>query len=323
MSFGAPEKVLQLVEEPTPRPPARCVLVRIRAAGVGLPDLLMTRGVYPLVKSPPVSPGQEVVGEVVAVGDDSKFAVGDRVMGLAQYQQGFGGYADHCLMMDHRTCIAPPFLNDEEAAGFVIPFKTAYGALVTRTELRHGETLLVLGGAGSSGCAAIQLGKRLGATVIAIAGSEDKLSFCRDMGADHAVSYKAGDVSEAINDLTGGRGANVVFDPVGGTVGEQSTKCIARYGRIGLVGFASGSWPRLDPLDMVLKNYSAVGVLAGALSSKDDAQAYERLCDMASRREIRTPIGRVFSFEEVHHVMKLLEEGPPPGKMIIKIGDLA
>ncbi|MDO8703742.1 MAG: NADPH:quinone oxidoreductase family protein [Sulfuricaulis sp.] len=320
-AFGKPRDVLRLREIELPQPPQKCVAVRVSAVGVGLPDLFMTQGIYPLVKAPPVSPGQEVVGEVVAAGAGAQFSVGDRVMGLTQYAQGWGGYSQYCLMADHRVCLAPACLSDEEAAGFCIPFRTAHAALVTRTALKPGETLLVLGAAGSSGSAAIQLGKSMGATVIAVASSTEKLEFCERIGAQHLINYKdkAGDFVEAVKRLTGGRGVDVIFDPVGGETCERAAHCLARYGRIGLVGFASGSWPRLDPLDMVLKNYSALGVFAGGLALAEEGQTFVDLCALAEQGKIKTPIARVFAFDEVLSALKLLETSPPPGKMIIKV----
>lgn len=316
-SFGDPADVLHLQEIAIPEPREKFMVVRVLAIGVGLPDVLMLKGVYPLVKSPPVSPGQELVGEVVAVASGSKFAIGDRVMGTSNFPQAQGAFSEYCAMPEGGACLAPAALSNEQAAGFVIPFKTAYVGLVLRCALKAGETLLVLGGAGSSGQAAIQLGKCLGATVIAVAGSQDKLNFCKEMGADHAISYRDGDIASTVNQLTNGKGVDVVFDPVGGKTSEQTANCIARHGRIGLVGFASGIWPTFEPVDMVMKNYSAVGVFAGNISSAETKACFEMLCAYAEQGKLVTPVAQVFNFEDVPLALAIMQNHPPSGKLIV------
>lgn len=190
-TFGDPQNVLKKVELDLPPVPDGCVAVRVAASGVGLPDLMMVQGGYPLVTKPPVTPGQEVVGEIVAVGAGVELPIGKRVMTTTLFQQAWGGFAETCLSNSWGVLSpAPKRLSDEQAAGFLIPFHTAHGALVQRANVQKGETLLVLGGAGSSGSAAIQVGKALGATVIAAAGSKEKVAFCLAQGADHAVNYR-------------------------------------------------------------------------------------------------------------------------------------
>lgn len=316
-SFGEPRDVLAIQHVEVPEPPEGCVAVRVRASGVGLPDLLMTRGSYPIVKQPPVSPGQEVVGDIVAVGRGVAARVGDRVMGLTMFMEKSGGFAEYCLLTEKRTWTVPSGLSDQEAAGFVIPFTTAYVALVMRGALMAGETLLVLGGAGSSGAAAIQLGKCLGAKVIAVAGSADKLDFCTALGADHVVSYQSGDLAEAVMSITDGRGADVIFDPVGGKSAATAVKAIARYGRFTLVGFASGTWAQIDPLDMVLRNYSTVGIFAGGLTHQEYQKVRADLGLWVDQGLIRTPVSRVFTFDEVPEALRVLDVGPPAGKMVV------
>lgn len=318
-SFGAPADVLRLQAIAVPEPSERKMVVRVLAIGVGLPDVLMLKGIYPLVKTPPVSPGQELIGEVVAVASNSKFAIGDRVMGISNFPHAQGAFSEYCVMPEGSACIAPSALSDEQAAGFVIPFKTAFVGLVIRCALKAGETLLVLGGAGSSGQAAIQLGKCLGATVIAVASSQDKLNFCRTMGADHAINYKNGDIAEQVNALTKDKGVDVVFDPVGGAISEQTVNCIARHARIGLVGFASGTWPTFKPIDMVLKNFSSVGVFAGNISTAESQACFHALCNYAQQGNLITPIAQVFNFEEVPLALAMMEKEPPSGKLIVRV----
>jgi len=315
--FGNPADVLRLIEIEVPEPPEKCVTVRVASTGIGGPDYLMIKGGYPTVKAPPVSPGQEVVGKVVAVGPGSKFKVGDRVMGQTLYYDGWGGYAEYCLVADFRTYIAPDWLSDDEAAGFIIPYKTAYAALVTRTELKPGETMLVLGAAGSSGVAAIQLGKHLGARIIAVASSKDKLDFCKSIGADEAVSHRTEHVVEQIKMLTGGKGVNVVFDPVGGDFAEAMVETLAPQGRFALIGYSSGRWPTIDSRRIVLKDCSVVGVQASGRPQAELEKSMQAMLEMAKNRSIKLPIGRTFEFNEVPAVIELLESGPPPGKLIL------
>lgn len=316
--FGNPAEVLRLVTLERPVPPAQCVTVRVVATGIGAPDYLMLKGGYPMAPQPPVTPGQEVVGEVVAVGAGSKFRIGDRIMGQTLYHDGWGGFAEYCLVPDFRAYRAPDWLSDDAAAGFVIPYKTAYAALVSRTGLAAGETLLVLGAAGSSGVAAIQLGRHLGARIIAVAGSREKCDFCTSIGADHGVSHRDGDVIEQIMALTGGRGVDVIFDPVGGAFGEAMVETLAPQGRFALIGYASGRWPTIDARQIVLKDCSVVGVLASGKSQHEIEQAMATMLDLARRGCIKIPIGRTFEFDDVPAVIRLLEEGPPPGKLILR-----
>lgn len=319
-SFGAPKDVLQLSEHVWGPPPEGCLLVKVDACGVGLPDMLMTMGVYPIVPAPPVTPGQEVTGEVVAVSEGSAFKAGDRVMGVTQIGGGlfFGGMSEYAYIRESQTLQVPDVLSAEEAAGFLVAFRTAYSALVERMPVSEGHVVVVLGGAGSSGAATIAMGKALGATVIAVAGSDDKLEFCKGIGADHALSYRSGDFAQEILDLTDGRGANVIFDPVGGETATKSLKAIARFGQFGIVGFASGGWVTLDPLDMLLRSYSAVGVYAGAYTPAEDRVAYDALFRMAQEGRIRTPVGKVYSLDEAAEAVQAMAS-PLPGKQIVRV----
>ncbi|WP_433559999.1 zinc-binding dehydrogenase [Pseudonocardia xinjiangensis] len=316
-SFGEPKDVLRVEEIEWAEPSAGLVLVKVRACGVGLPDLLITTGNYPPLPDPPAVPGQEVMGEVVGVPAGSAFAVGDRVMGATAFLDGWGGYSDYAYVREAKTQRVPPALTDEEAAGFVIGFRTAYAGLADRIRIAPGEVLLVLGAAGNTGAAAVQLGKALGATVIATASSAEKLAFCSRIGADHVVDHRTADVARAVLEITGGHGADVVFDPVGGTLGTRATAAVARLGRIALIGYASGSWPTLDPLDMVLRSYAAVGVFAGG-TDEEDRTAYGRLAELAGRGLIRTPVTTVVSFDDVPDIIGAVPTASP-GKAVVRI----
>lgn len=316
--FGNPAEVLHLVDIDLPDPPEKCVAVRVAATGIGGPDFLMIKGGYPMVHVPPVSPGQEVVGIVTAAGLGSRFKPGDRVMGQTHYYDGWGGYAEYSLLSDFRTYLAPDWLSDEQAAGFIIPYKTAYAALVTRVALRPEETMLVLGAAGSCGVAAIQLGKHLGARIIAVASSQEKLDFCKSIGADEVISHRDGHVAERVKTLTDGRGVDVVFDPVGGHFAETMVQTLARQGRFALIGYSGGHWPNIDARQIVLKDCSVVGVQASGRPAAELEKSMLTMLDLARQGSITLPIGRIFEFDEVPEVIRLLEAGPPPGKLILR-----
>src|ERR1700722_10564737 len=248
--FGMPEEALRIQESDIPVPGDGQIAVQIRAASVSLPDRLMIQGHHPLIKSTPFSPGIEVAGIVSAAGNGAPFAVSDRVMTTTAYAAGWAGFAEYCLADATRTVLVPSHMTDVEAAGFLVPYKNAQVALVQRAVLHQGETLLVLGASGTSGAAAIQFAKALDAQVIAVSSSSAKLEFCREIGADHVINYKTDDIVDRVNELTQGKGADVIFDPAGGALGNRASKAIARRGRFLLIGFASGSWIQLDPLDI-------------------------------------------------------------------------
>jgi NADPH2:quinone reductase len=318
VSFGDPTEGVQLQETRWPDPPEGQALVRVRTAGAGFPDLMMASGHFPGLDTPPIGLGEEVAGEVVAVAPDSAFAVGDQIMGITPFFTGWGGYADYAYVLEQSATRIPAGMTDEQAGGFPIAFRTAYVALVERAPVSPGQTLLVLGGAGSSGVAATQLGKALGATVIAVAGSDEKLAFCARYGADHVINYRTADLTEAIDAITGGRGVDLIFDPVGGETAAKAVKSLARYGRIAVLGLASGSTVRIDSIDLLMRNYSAVGVFAGGHTPEEDAAAWGRLYDLAERKEITTPVGTVYSFDEVPAMIRQ-QGAPPPGKSVVRV----
>jgi NADPH:quinone reductase len=317
--FGEPKDVMRVVPTRWPEPSEGRLLVRVRAAGVGLADVLQVRGAYPGV-TPPVVPGLEVAGEVVATAPGSRFAAGDRVMGItpAAMAAPYGGYSDYAYVFEAKTLPIPASLSFQEAAGFVIPFRTAYQALVERVQVAPGEVLAILGAGGAVGSAAIQLGKALGATVIAVASTEDKLKFCADAGADHGVRSEA-DVAAELGRLTGGAGVDVLLDLVGGELATRALQGVGRGGRVPVAGYASGSFLTVDPMDLVLRNYAVVGVYAGGTTPEEDTAAWQRLFELVDEGAIRTPIGTVSGFDEVPGVLGDLASGGPAGKQIIEI----
>ena len=318
--FGDPLDVLELVEVPRPKPGPDQVLVRILAAGLGLPDLMSVQGRYGAIPTPPVTPGQEVVAIIEEVGGECPFAPGDRVNAFTMYREGSGGLADYALCHVRDLYPLSEALSDTEGAGFLVPYHTAYVGLVTRGGLKSGETLLVLGGAGGTGSAAIQLGKALGATVIATARGQAKANFCKAQGADHVVDLLTEDLISTVKAHTGGRGANIVYDPVGGEAYTQATGCVAMNGRIVLIGYASGRWGEVSAYDMVLKSYSAVGALLGRRTRRDKEEAITALTALADAGRISVPVSGVHGMEDVPQVLGGLGR-EVMGKLIIKIAE--
>jgi NADPH2:quinone reductase len=318
VKFGEPKEAIELHEMTWDEPSPGQVLIRVRTAGAGFPDMMMTAGHFPLLGDPPFGLGEEAAGEVVAVPPGSRFAVGDQVTGITGFLEGWGGYAEYAYLRDQSAIRIPSGMTDEQAGGFPIGFRTAYAGLVERAPVKAGQTLLVLGAAGSSGATALQLGKALGATVIAVAGSQEKLKFCARHGADHAVNYRTDDMTARIAEITDGRGVDLIYDPVGGDTAATALKSIARNGRIAITGLASGTAVPLDPMDMLLRNYTAVGVLAIPDDPDAEAAAWDHLADLAKQGAISTPVGTVYSFGEVPQMITE-QTVPGAGKSVVRV----
>ncbi len=317
--FGDPKDAVELQEMSWAEPATGQLLIRVRTAGAGFPDVMMTGGFYPLLDTPPFGLGTEAAGEVVAVPTGSRFSVGDQVLGITAFLEGWGGYADYAYLREGSTIRIPEGMTDEQAGGFPVGFRTAYAGLVERVPVQSGQTLLILGAAGSSGATALQLGKALGTTVIAVAGSREKLDFCARLGADHGLNHRTDDLTARIAEITDGRGVDVIYDPVGGDTATTAVKSLARNGHIAVIGLASGAFVTLDPMDMLLRNYSAAGVLA--LPNDDpetEAAVWSRLAELADKGAIATPVGQVYGFDEVPRL--LTEQGAPgAGKSVVRV----
>ena len=245
------------------------VRIAVRASAINYFDSLMIAGQYQTKPDLPFVPGSEVSGVVVSAPAGSHFRPGDRVMALVD-NGGLtrGGYAEVADAAPGSVALMPDKMGFDEAAAFTLIFQTGWFGLHRRANLKAGETLLVHAGAGGVGSAAIQLGKALGATVVTTAGSDEKVEVCRRLGADHAINYKTQDFVEEVKKVTGGRGADVIYDPVGGDVYDRSTKCIAFEGRIVVVGFTSGRIPQAAANHVLVKNYSVVGLHWGLYSKR-------------------------------------------------------
>lgn len=258
--WGEPKDMV-LRELPAPRPGKGQVAIDVRAIGCNFFDILIAQGKYQVKPPLPFSPGGEVAGVVREVGEGvSGLAPGDRVFAML----GYGGFADVCLAPAVSTVKMPDAMSFEHGAAFGVVYQTSYFGLVYRAALQPGETLLVHAAAGGVGLAALQIGKALGARVLATAGSPAKLAVALEHGADAAFDYSTPDWVEQVKAATGGRGADVIYDPVGGDIVDLSLKCIAFGGRFLVIGFASGSIPSVQLNRVLLKNIALVGLHWGA-----------------------------------------------------------
>lgn len=316
---GQPAQVLAAVQRAVPEPGPGEALLRVGAAGLGLPDVLMCRGKYAMSPPQPFVPGQEVAGEVVAVGEGCDYAPGDRVMGVTAFYQGHGSCAQYCLAPDFSLYPVPDGMDDARAAGFTIPYHTAWVGLVERGALAAGEVLLVHGAAGGSGAAAIRLGKALGATVIATASSTAKIDYAAAQGADHCINYADADFVAAVNELTAGRGANVVYDPVGGETYERSLECIASGGRLLAIGYACGRWGVADGRALVARNASAIGVYVGAYGHEQMLGFHAALTALCTAGRLDPAPETVIGFDEVGEYLARLGDRRVIGKVVMAL----
>ena len=311
-------------EEVAPGEPGEgMVRINVRAAAINFPDALMVAGLYQVKPDLPFVPGVEVSGEVMSAPPASGFKPGDRVMALLD-SAGLthGGYSEIADAAPESVTQMPDNMSFEEGAGFTLIFQTGWFGLHRRANLQAGETLLVHAGAGGVGSAAIQIGKAAGAMVIATAGSDEKVGVCRQLGADHAVNYKAQDFVEEVNKITRGRGADVVFDPVGGDVYDRSTKCIAFEGRIVLVGFTSGRIPQAATNHVLIKNYSVVGLHWGLYKKRAPElipPAAHALLELYEAGKIKPHISTCFPLNHAPRALATVAEGKSTGKVILTV----
>jgi NADPH:quinone reductase len=298
IKHGEPNDAMELGEKAVPEPGPGEVRILVKAVGLGLPDVFMCRGTYAFNPAIPFTPGQEVVGIVTAAGEGIDLAVGSRVIATTSFIQGNGGFAEQALAPISATYRIPDDMPDEDAAAFLIPFQTAYIALARRGQLLRGETLLVHGAAGGVGSAAIQVGCALGAKVIATATGPERIKACLEMGASLAIDIGAEDFAEAVIEATEGRGADVIFDPVGGDVFLRSFKCIANEGRLLAIGYSSGSWKNAATGAVVFKNCSVVGVLAALYDKAFLDHTHEELLRLYAEGKIR-PTKQKIPFKDI------------------------
>lgn len=313
---GLPD-TLEVAELPTPVPGPGQVLIDVAAAGVNFPDTLIIQNKYQFKPALPFSPGGELAGTIAAVAADVKdFSVGQRVIAFT----GWGAFAEQVVADAIKLIPIPSGVPDDIAASFVMTYGTSYHALKDRAALQAGETLLVLGAAGGVGLAAVEIGKVLGARVIAAASSDGKLSVCREHGADETINYSTEDLRERIRALTGGRGVDVVYDPVGGGYSEPALRSIAWRGRFLVVGFANGEIPKI-PLNLtLLKGASIVGVFWGEFvrrEPKANAHDLMELVGMMQKGTIKPLISARYPLADAAKALNAVMARTVTGKVVL------
>jgi NADPH2:quinone reductase len=317
VELGEPKGALRLVEVEDPTPGPGQLLVRVRAVPANFPDVLMCRGLYQVRPEPPFTPGVELCGEVVAVGAGVVLDIGDRVIGTSTMP--YGGFGELALMDAATTFAAPEALDDAEAAALFIGYQTGWFALHRRTRLQPGETLLVHAAAGGVGSAAVQLGKAAGARVIGVVGRDGKAEVARRLGADVVVDRRHEDFVTVVKEYTDGRGADVIYDPVGGDTYDRSTKCIAFEGRILVIGFAGGRIQEAALNHALIKNYSIIGLHWGLYHTLDPAPVracHDELTALATEGLIRPLVSERLGFDQVADGVQRLADGSTVGRLV-------
>lgn len=314
--LGMPEKLV--VEEVASLTPGKGqVVIEVKAAGVNFPDVLIIQGKYQFKPEFPFSPGGEAAGVIKALGEGvTGLQIGDRVIAASTW----GGFAQEMLVDAARIIPMPDAMDFVPASAFVLTYGTSYHALKDRAQLQAGETLLVLGASGGVGLAAVQLGKAMGARVIAAASSDDKLAVCRQSGADETVNYAKEDLRARIKSITGGRGVDVVYDPVGGAYSELALRDMAWNGRFLVVGFAAGDIPKI-PLNLaLLKGCSIVGVFWGAFTRHEAARNQrnnEELMALYLAGKVKPHIHATYPLEQVADALNEMLNKRVTGKVVL------
>jgi NADPH2:quinone reductase len=317
-AHGEPKDVLELAEAPRPTAGPGQLLVRVLAAAANFPDVLQCRGTYQVRPPLPFCPGVELCGEVIEAGPDvTGFAPGDRVIGGTVLPNG--AFAEYAIMGAAGVMPAPAGLDDAEAAPFHVTYQTGWFGLHRRARLQAGETLLVHAAAGGVGSGAVQLGKAAGARVIGVVGGPEKASVARDLGADVVVDRYREDFVAVVKEVTGGRGADVVYDSVGGEAFRRSTKCIAFEGRIVIVGFASGDIPSAPLNHALVKNYSVLGLHWGLYQQLEPGavrDCHTELTRLVAAGSIRPLISERLPLADVPDGLQRLADGFTTGRLV-------
>ena len=295
------------------------VLIDVRGAGVNFPDILTVEGKYQFKPPLPFIPGTEVSGVITKVGKGvTGRSVGDEVVGTTET----GAFADQIVTSEHSTFLKGDRMSFEQAAGFAITYGTSYYALKQQANLQEGETVLVLGAAGGVGVSCIQIAKAMGARVIAAASTDDKLDYACKAGADLRINYSNENLKEKVKELTGGKGADVIYDPVGGDYSEQAFRAVAWDGRFLVIGFAAGPIPRM-PLNLaLLKGASLVGVFWGSWMARDplaSKQNFEELVEMVDTGSFSPLVSEVYSMHDFQKAFACISERRAKGKVVLSM----
>lgn len=296
------------------------VLIRTEAAALNFFDILLCQGTYQEKPELPFTPGAEIAGTVTEVGNNSKFKLNQRV--IARPTMPAGGLAEWHAVEEENVFGVPESMSFPEAAALFITYQTAYYALHHRANIQEGQTLLVHAGAGGVGSAAIQLGKEAGAYVIATAGGKEKTEICSQLGADAVIDYLNEDFVSLVKEATGGRGADIIFDPVGGDTFDRSRKCIAFAGSLLVIGFAGGRISEAPMNHALVKNYSLVGVHWGYYAKVNPAGVHEihsKLCQLYESGHVSPLLYKVYKMEEAIHALEQLGNRQTYGKLIIEM----
>jgi NADPH2:quinone reductase len=315
-AYGPPEKLV-VEEVPAPEAGPGQVVVRVKAAAINFPDSLIIEGKYQIKPTPPFSPGFEVAGVVKSCGSGvSEYQPGDRVIAITTW----GGYAEEVAVDADNLVPMPAAMDFAAASAFMTTYGTSYYGLKDRAQLRAGETLLVLGASGGVGLAAIQIGKALGARVIAAASSPAKLEICRREGADELIDYAAEDLRARIKEITAGKGVDVVYDPVGGDFSEKALRDMAWNGRFLVIGFASGAIPKV-PLNLaLLKNCAIVGVFWLAFTKNERERSLrnnEEMAELVQAGKLRPYLHATYPLERAAEALNEVLAQRSSGKVVL------
>ncbi|WP_296702104.1 NADPH:quinone oxidoreductase family protein [Algoriphagus sp.] len=316
--FGPPEN-LKFGELPNPLPDNDQVLVKVEACGINFPDILIIQNKYQFKPELPFSPGGEVVGEVIGLGEKvENLKLGDSVLAIC----GWGGLAEQVAVDSNRVFKLQDRLDKKLAAATLYNYGTSFHALKDRGKLKEGETLLVLGASGGVGLAAVELGKIMGAKVIAAASTNEKLQLCRDRGADDTINYEQEDLKQKIKDLTNDKGVDIVFDPVGGKYTEPALRGIAWKGRYLIVGFSNGEIPKIPMNLPLLKGCEIVGVFWGRFSNMEPEQNFTNILQLQSwllEGKIKGPRIQEYSLSNASSALEALLDRKKFNKGVVMI----
>ena len=317
-AFG-PAETLVLEEIASPEAKKNEVLLQVHAAGVNFPDTLIIEGKYQFKPPFPFSPGGEAAGVVTAVGEKvSHLNVGDRVMALT----GWGSFAEEVAVPGYNVMPIPPSMDFASAAAFGMTYGTSMHALKQRANLQPGETLLVLGASGGVGLAAVEIGKAMGAKVIAAASSAEKLEVAKAAGADELINYSESNLKDEVKRLTGGQGADVIYDPVGGDLFDAAIRSIAWNGRLLVVGFASGRIPELPVNLTLLKGAAVVGVFWGSFAQRqpqDNAANFQQLFAWHAEGKLKPLVSQTFPLAQAAEAINTLGQRKAVGKVVVTV----
>jgi NADPH2:quinone reductase len=319
-AYGGPDDLV-LEETDPPAVGPGDVHIAIHAAGVNFPDILLIENKYQVHPPLPFAPGLEVAGRVLAVGADvTRFKPGDRVMACC----GHGGFAEEVAVAERSVFALPDAVDFVTAAGFPVVYGTTYHGLIDRGRMQAGEVLLVHGAAGGVGLSAVDMGKMLGATVIGTVGADAKMDIVRQYGADHVINYSTESIRDRVKELTDGKGADVIYDPVGGDAFDQSMRCINWAGRLLVIGFASGRIPELKANLALLKGCEVVGVFWGSFSEREPERSrgnFDTLLGWCAEGKLKPHVSMRFPLAQGGEALKALISRRATGKVIVDVRD--